>query len=157
MSAMANTENTEKAENAAGAAAGAAGAVLGDVILFHNTMRVLDGHLAEFRAAIERAVAFVQGEGPQLMVEVFIDEPRMLAHSFQIYAGSDAVRAHWRMSDPYIRGVMEHCEIHDFAVYGDPDPELREALAEQGLPIVPRFTGFLRHPAGASPQASSGG
>ncbi|GAA1088905.1 hypothetical protein [Nocardiopsis composta] len=130
----------------------AAGAVLGDAILFHNTMRVLDGHLAEFRAAIERAVAFAQGEGPQLMVEVFIDEPRMLAHSFQLYADSDAVRAHWRMSDPYIRGVMEHCEIHDFAVYGDPDPELRDALAEQGLPIVPRFTGFTRHPAGASPR-----
>ena len=48
-------------------------------ILFRNTMRITDGHLDGFRHAIAQAVAFAQEHGPQLMVEVFIDEERMLA------------------------------------------------------------------------------
>ncbi len=77
-------------------------------ILFRNTMRITDGHLDGFRRAIAQAVAFAHEHGPQLMVEVFIDEERMLAHSFQLYRDSDAIRTHWRLSDPYIREVMEH-------------------------------------------------
>ncbi|MFJ1732859.1 hypothetical protein [Streptomyces sp. NPDC088254] len=63
-------------------------------------MRITDGHLDGFRRAIAQAVAFAQEHGPQLMVAVFIDEERMLAHSFQLHRDSDAIRAHWRLSDP---------------------------------------------------------
>lgn len=42
-------------------------------ILFHNTMRITEGHRAEFIAAVQRAVAFVEEHGPQLMVQVFLD------------------------------------------------------------------------------------
>jgi hypothetical protein len=67
-------------------------------VLFRNTMRITDGHLGGFRQAIAQAVAFAEEHGPQLMVDVFIDEERMLAHSFQLYRDSDAVRTHWRLS-----------------------------------------------------------
>ncbi|MGK5628897.1 hypothetical protein [Streptomyces sp. URMC 123] len=51
------------------------------VLLFRNTMRISDGHLESFRDAISKAVAFAEQHGPQLMVETFLDEERMLAHS----------------------------------------------------------------------------
>ena len=51
-------------------------------LLLHNTMRITEGHLDEFRAAVERGVAFVEEYGPQLAVQVFIDDERLLAHSF---------------------------------------------------------------------------
>ncbi len=97
-------------------------------ILFRNTMRITEGHLDGFRRAITQAVVFAQEHGPQLMVEVFIDEERMLAHSFQLYRDSDAIRTHWRLSDPYIREVMEHCTVQHFEVFGAPDHDIVAAL-----------------------------
>ncbi|MET8468408.1 hypothetical protein ABZY90_05155 [Streptomyces sp. NPDC006422] len=119
------------------------------LLLFRNTMRVTEGHLEEFRGAIDRAVAFVERRGPQLMVEVFIDEERMLAHSFQVYRDSDAVREHWKLSDPYIQDVMAHCRVERFEVFGEPDEDvaagIREALGDAADPVfAPRLTGFVR-------------
>ncbi|MFJ9699755.1 hypothetical protein [Streptomyces fradiae] len=118
-------------------------------LLFRNTMRITDGHMAGFRAAVARAVAFAERHGPQLMVQTFVDEERMLAHSFQLYRDSDAVRAHWRLADPYIREVMEHCRVECFEVFGEPDADVvagvRSALGDQCVPVFsPRVAGFVR-------------
>ncbi|PJE99258.1 hypothetical protein CUT44_05715 [Streptomyces carminius] len=123
-------------------------------LLFRNTMRIADGRLEDFRDAVVRAVEFARRHGPQLMVETFIDEERMLAHSFQLYRDSDAVRAHWRLADPYIREVMEHCRVERFEVFGEPDDEVaagvRAALGGQcPLTFAPRAAGFVRFAATA--------
>jgi hypothetical protein len=119
-------------------------------VLMQNTMKIADGRMEEYQAAIRRAVDFVEEHGPQLMVRVFIDEPRMQAHSFQLYRDCDAIRAHWRMSEPYIADVMEHCSVESLVVYGDPDEDVRTALSPDSTPfpvrIIPLFTGFLRLP-----------
>ncbi|CAL9278862.1 hypothetical protein [Streptomyces sp. SudanB25_2051] len=122
------------------------------VLLFRNTMRINDGQLEEFRAAIDRAVEFARRHGPQTMVQTFVDEERMLAHSFQLYRDSDAVRAHWKLADPYIQDVMAHCRVERFEVFGRPDADvvagLREALGEQcPLTFPERVAGFTRLPA----------
>jgi hypothetical protein len=119
------------------------------ILLFRNTMRITDGHLEGFRDAIARAVAFAQEHGPQLMVETFVDEERMLAHSFQLYQDSDAVRTHWKLADPYIQDVMEHCRVERFEVFGEPDADVvagvRSALGDQcALTFSPRIAGFVR-------------
>lgn len=127
------------------------------ILLFRNTMRITDGHLESFRGAIAKAVAFAQQHGPQLMVETFVDEERMLAHSFQLYRDSDAVRLHWKLADPYIQEVMEHCRVERFEVFGEPDADVvagvRAALGEQCVvTFAPRIAGFVRFASG--PQAS---
>ncbi|MEU9863607.1 hypothetical protein AB0D99_22305 [Streptomyces sp. NPDC047971] len=119
------------------------------ILLFRNTMRITDGHLEGFREAIADAVAFAEQHGPQLMVETFVDEERMLAHSFQLYQDSDAVRTHWKLADPYIQEVMKHCRVERFEVFGEPDADVaagvRSALGEQGAPTFhPRIAGFVR-------------
>jgi hypothetical protein len=116
-------------------------------ILFHNTMKIIDGHLDEFSAAVRRAVAFVQEYGPQQFVQVFLDEQRGVAHSFQLYPDSEAVLAHWAMSDPYIRDVMEHCTVDSFETYGQLSEAvlhgLRTGLAGTAT-VRPPLTGFVR-------------
>lgn len=119
------------------------------MLLFRNTMRITEGHLEAFREAIARAVDFAERHGPQLMVQTFVDEERMLAHSFQLYRDSDAVRLHWKLADPCIQDVMEHCRVEHFEVFGEPDADvaegLRSVLGEQGEPAFsPRIAGFLR-------------
>ena len=110
-------------------------------ILLHNTMRVT-GDLDAYRTAVADAVSFVEREGPQLMVEVFIDEANRLAHSFQLYQDSEAILAHWKLSDPYIQEVMKHCEIDELVVYGEPSAEVLEGIGD--VRVVPQFTGFIR-------------
>ncbi|MDT9686085.1 hypothetical protein RND61_29045 [Streptomyces sp. TRM76323] len=123
------------------------------VLLFRNTMRITDGHLESFHDAIARAVAFAEQHGPQLMVETFVDEQRMLAHSFQLYQDSDAVRLHWKLADPYIQEVMKHCKVERFEVFGAPDADVaagvRSALSEQCvLTFSPRIACFVRFTTG---------
>ncbi|CAL9464883.1 hypothetical protein SUDANB95_02699 [Actinosynnema sp. ALI-1.44] len=118
-------------------------------LLFHNTMRIREGHLDEFRAAIVKAVEFVREHGPQLMVEVFIDADAMLAHSFQLYADDGSVLRHWELSDPYIREVMEHCSVERFEVFGRPGERVLAGLRTPSgesfaTTITPRLTGFTR-------------
>lgn len=119
-------------------------------ILFHNTMPISEGRLEPFKDAIRQAVTFVEEHGPQLMVEVFVDGEEMLAHSFQLYADSAAIRTHWAISDPYIEQVMEHCRVERFAVFGDPDEAVMEGLrafaSSSAVPITvtPSFFGFTR-------------
>lgn len=125
-------------------------------LLFRNTMRITDGHLEGFREAIARAVDFAEQHGPQLMVQTFVDEERMLAHSFQLYRDSDAVRLHWKLADPFIQEVMDHCRVEHFEVFGEPDADvaagLRSALGEHGaLGFTPRVAGFDRF--AAAPRA----
>ncbi|AXB47725.1 hypothetical protein [Amycolatopsis albispora] len=110
-------------------------------ILMHNTMRIT-GDADAYRKAVADAVAFVEREGPQLMVEVFIDEAAGLAHSFQLYEDSAAILKHWELSDPYIQAVMEHCEVEELVIYGGPSDEVRAGV--EGAKIVPQFAGFLR-------------
>ncbi|MET9952122.1 hypothetical protein ABZ135_11320 [Streptomyces sp. NPDC006339] len=119
------------------------------ILLFRNTMRITEGHLDAFRSAIERAVSFARQHGPQLMVQTFLDEDRLLAHSFQLYRDSDAVRTHWRLADPYIQEVMAHCRVSRFEVFGEPDADvtegIRSALGDHcELTFLPRVAGFAR-------------
>jgi hypothetical protein len=118
-------------------------------VLFRNTMQIAGGHLESFKHAVQRAVEFVKEHGPQLMVEVFLDEQRLLAYSFQLYRDSESILVHWKMSDPHIREVMEHCTVQRLDVYGRPNEAVMKQLrrtADHEVPVTvtPHFTGFTR-------------
>ncbi|CAM2919285.1 hypothetical protein SAXI111661_08320 [Saccharomonospora xinjiangensis] len=119
------------------------------VLLFRNTMRITEGHLDSFRDAITSAVDFADRHGPQLLVQTFVDTERLLAHSFQLYRDSDAVRTHWKLADPYIREVMEHCTVERFEVFGEPDEDVAAGVRSgvgRDCPVTfhPRIAGFVR-------------
>ncbi|WP_433784360.1 hypothetical protein ACQPX6_29520 [Actinomycetospora sp. CA-101289] len=119
-------------------------------LLLHNTMRIKEGHLEEFRRAVEQGVAFVEEHGPQLAVQVFIDDEALIAHSFQLYPDSAAIVAHWSLSDPYIREVMEHCTVERLEMYGEPEADVvgdafrPDVAGEVPRTVVPRLIGFVR-------------
>ncbi len=122
-----------------------------EMLLFGNTMRITEGHLAGFKGAVREAVEFAEQHGPQLMVQTFIDEQQMLAYSYQLYRDSESVLVHWRLSDPYISKVMEHCTVEKFDVYGQPSEEVMKGLNQLGeslTTVKPRIVGFVRLPSG---------
>jgi hypothetical protein len=116
-------------------------------LLFRNTMRITPGHTEAFREAILAAVAFAEEHGPQLMVDVFIDEEQQTATSFQLYPDSAAVLRHWQLSDPYIADVMAHCRVERFEVFGEPSADVRAGFGginDMDVTIHPRLTGYLK-------------
>lgn len=118
-----------------------------EMLLFRNTMRITAGHLTDYKGAVREAVEFAEQHGPQLMVQTFIDEQQMLAYSYQLYRDSESVLVHWRLSDPYISKVMEHCTVENFDVYGQPSEEVMEGLNWLGeclTTVKPRIVGFVR-------------
>jgi hypothetical protein len=113
-------------------------------------MRIREGHLEGFRSAVEKAVAFVEEHGPQLAVQVFVDDERLVAHSFQLYPDSAAIVRHWSLSDPYIREVMEHCTVERLEMYGEPEEDVvgdafrPDVAGDVPRTVVPRLIGFVR-------------
>lgn len=114
-----------------------------------SSLDIRPGKLEQFKQAIREAVAFAESHGPQIVVETFIDEESMRANSLQIMPNSEAVLAHWKMADPYIRDVMESCIMRRLDVFGEPNEEVMLgllSLIEQGIPVTvtPAFVGFRR-------------
>lgn len=92
---------------------------------------------------------FVEVNGPQLMVEVSIDEENMRAYSFQLYSDSESILSHWQMSSPYISDVMRHSTVQRLDIYGDVDNAVRDGvrgLSEDGatVTVTPHLYGFTR-------------
>lgn len=118
------------------------------MILFRNTMQISQGHLANFRHAIAQAVDFVEKNGPQLIVQTFLDEGQMRAVSYQLYRDSAAILEHWRLADPYIAEVMKHCTVAELEIHGEPN----DAVLERMRPMIEdgrakqtsRIAGFVR-------------
>ena len=119
-----------------------------EMILFRNTMKISEGHLEGFKQAIRAAVDFVEENGPQLMVQTFIDEERMLCVSYQLYRDSEAILEHWRLADPHIAAVMAHCTVAEFEIHGEPSPAVMERmggmLADGRATQTTRLAGFVR-------------
>ncbi len=93
------------------------------------TMRLERGKLENFKVSVKNSLAFVQENGPQLLVEVYVDEENLRAYSFQLHDTLEFVRTHWRMSDPYIRDVMQHVTVKRLDVFGWPDDAVLEGLS----------------------------
>lgn len=75
----------------------------------------------------------------------------MLAYSVQLYRDSESALVHWRLSDPYISKVMQHCTVEKFDVYGQPSKEVREGLNQLGeslTTVTPRLVSFVGLPSG---------
>lgn len=122
---------------------------MSDAILIINTMTVPPAELSDFKQKLHNAVEFVEAHGPQLMVEAYVDEAQGRAYSFQLYSDSASIRAHWQMSDPYIRDVMEHATVERLDIYGDPDMSVMQRIqgfSEAGIvvTVTRNLTGFHR-------------
>ena len=118
-------------------------------ILLINTMQIEEGKVEAFKESMKRGLAFVEANGPQLMVEVYVDEKDMRAYSFQYFRDSESVLSHWQMSDPYIRDVMRHITVKRLDIYGQPDDTVMEGLrsfSHEGVivAVTPHLAGFTR-------------
>jgi hypothetical protein len=122
---------------------------MSESILLINTMQIEQGKLEQFKESVKRSLAFVEANGLQLMVEVYVDEENMRVYSFQLFRDSESMLSHWRMSDPYIGDVMQHITVKRLDVYGQPNGTVMEGLrsfSQDGVivTVTPHFAGFTR-------------
>ena len=116
-------------------------------ILFIATSQIQDGTLKKFKEAVRKTIAFLEANGPQLLGEVCIDEKEMRAYTIQVHRDSESILAHWQLSDPYRRDVMQYITTTRIDIYGQPNEAVMEGmrqLSAQGavLSVTPRFAGL---------------
>lgn len=122
---------------------------MSEAILLVNTMDITPGHVAAFRDSVRASIEFVREHGPQLMVEVYVDENAMRAYSFQLHRNSESILEHWKLSDPHIHNVMQHTSVRRLDIYGQPSAEVMAGItpfADTGVSVTvtPHFAGFNR-------------
>jgi hypothetical protein len=122
---------------------------MSESILLINTMQIHPGELEDFKASVQRSIEFVETNGPQLLVEVYVNEENMQAYSVQFYSDSESMLFHWQISDPYIHDVMQHSAVKRLDIYGQPNHAVMEGIrsfARNGITvsITPHFVGFHR-------------
>jgi hypothetical protein len=122
---------------------------MSESILLINTMQIHQGELEDFKESVQRSIEFVETNGPQLLVEVYVDEENMRAYSFQFYPDSESMLFHWQISDPYICNVMQHSTVKRLDIYGQPNHAVMEGIRsfsnnEVIVSTTPHFDGFYR-------------
>jgi len=120
---------------------------MSESIMLINTMQINEGKLEDFKESVKKSLEFVEANGPQLLVEVYLDEKNMRAYSFQFHRNSESMLSHWQMSDPYIRDVMQHITVERLDIYGQPNDAVMEGMrsfSENGVivSVTPHFAGF---------------
>lgn len=91
----------------------------GGTLLLHNTMRITGGHLEAYREAMRRRSPSPASAHRSSWSRASSTRSTC-AHSFQLYADSDAALRYRERSDPCIRAVNEHCEVVSLEGYGGP-------------------------------------
>lgn len=122
---------------------------MSEYIIQINTFEIKAGKLEDFKASVRRAQAFAVENDPLLMAEMYIDEENMRAQGCLIHRDSEAILAHWAISEQYMTDVMEYCYPKRVDVLGRPDEIVMERLwkfEEAGVVvnITPHFAGFSR-------------
>ena len=120
-----------------------------DAVIGDGSLTVMAGPCSiESRDQLMETVDHVAGHGATV-IRGGAFKPRTSPYSFQ-GLGVEGLRylaeARERTGLPVITEVMEHCSIDRFAVYGEPDAEVRDGLRSvlpDGAPTAPQ-AGFVR-------------
>ena len=120
-------------------------------IVFITTNQIESGALEKCKDAFRKSNDFLETNGPQLMLEVYINENEMRAYGLQIHRDSESILTHWQLADPYMRDVMQYLTTMRVDIYGQPNEAVMEGmrrLSSQGaiLSVTPQFVGFSRLP-----------
>ena len=120
-----------------------------DPIVFTLTLEIQQGKLDVYKEAAEKSVAFLNKNGPQLMVGIFIDEENMRARSLQVHRDSESILASWKIADSYMRDVMQYITTTRVDIFGQPNEEVMEGMRRLSgmgavLEVIPRYAGFER-------------
>ena len=120
-------------------------------IIFVTTFQIENGALEKFKEAVRKQMDFLETNGPQLAVELCIEENELRAHGVQVHRDSESILTHWQLADPYMRDVMQYITTTRVDIYGQPNEAVIEGmrrLSSQGaiISVTPRFVGFSRLP-----------
>jgi hypothetical protein len=116
-----------------------------------TTLKIHAGRLDAFKASVLNAIEFANAHGPQLLVAVSVNEQNMHAYTCEIQPNPENLAEHWRIAEPQMSELMNHCTLLRLEVHGTPSAWVRQRLlqlAEHGvaLTIRPQLTGFQRLP-----------
>jgi quinol monooxygenase YgiN len=101
--------------------------------------KIPDGNLAEFKKAAAQALESAKSEAGTLQYDWFLNEDETACVAHEEYEDSAALLAHVADLGALFGTLLEVGGGCKFEMFGDPTPELREAVAGLDLAVFPSF------------------
>lgn len=119
---------------------------MNDTVSWILMLSVKPGELENFRTLMEEMVAHTERNEPgTLAYEWFVSEDGSAVHLYERYADSAAALAHIAgFGENFAGRFMAAVEPTGYFVYGNPNDEVRSAVATMGARILGPFGGFAR-------------
>lgn len=95
--------------------------------------------LEDFKALIHELVALARQEPGTIQYDFFFSEDETELVVRETYADSDAVLAHLANMGPHLGRLVELGGGFDVEGFGDPEPELAEAIAAMNVKVYVPF------------------
>jgi quinol monooxygenase YgiN len=99
---------------------------------------------SRFREISAQLVESTQGEVGCLNYEWSLSEDGGTCHVYERYVDSDAVRIHRQRSGAIVKQLMALVTRLSFTLYGSPDADLKQMLADRTPQIMQPLGGFGR-------------
>ncbi|MDT8436645.1 MAG: antibiotic biosynthesis monooxygenase [Gemmatimonadota bacterium] len=108
-------------------------------------LSVREGRLDDFRSLAREMVESTRSEPGALAYEWFLDDDGGVCHIYERYADSGAALAHIAtFGERFAERFMDCVEPKGAYVYGNPGPEVRNALDGLGAAYLGPLDGFFR-------------
>ncbi len=97
---------------------------------------IKEGRLDDFKAHISKMIENTAEKEPDALVyEWYVSEDGREGHLLESFTDSDAFLLHLKNIGPFLDPLWEVSTLTGFKTFGNPSPELQEALASFPKPI----------------------
>jgi quinol monooxygenase YgiN len=118
---------------------------MGDPVSWVIELAVKPGQLETFRALMNEMVESTRPEPGTLSYEWFVSEDGSVVHIYERYSSSETLVTHFKgFLENFAERFMAAVDPTRFFVYGAPNAEAREFLAESNPTYLGPFGGFVR-------------
>lgn len=117
---------------------------MNDNIFWILSSKVKEGETGNLKSLMNEMISDTKEKNPGTMFyEWFISQDDKYCHLFERYKDSESALFQLKsFGKNFSKKFMQLLEIKSFTVYGNPDPELTNALIPLGAAIMPFVDGF---------------
>ena len=107
-------------------------------------LTIFDGQVEAFKKLAQEAINIALTKSKVLGYQFYFNNDGSKCYLLEQYPDSEALLPHIASLQPIVEKVLAVCRVTKFEVFGNPDPEARNTLADFGAEIFTYWNGFVR-------------
>ena len=116
----------------------------GNQVQFLVELNVFTGKAEAFKELVQEAINIALAKSKVIAYRFYFDNDGSTCYLLEQFPDSDALLPHIASLQPIVQRVLAVSRVTKFMVFGDLDPEAKNALTEFGAKIFGYWNGFIR-------------